>query len=1403
MSIDFVSTSIDKEQEDQVEMSGLDKIYLKKLNKASLKSSVFELFHLIYFNHQSSKPISLKKKIIFALLQFFMSFQLITLLWIPKVPIYHWKNNYTIWEIAGYLRLDNIGSDLNIMTECIYGAIILISVSFFIIGIFVILTFCRVKIPEIILQMLKGWLNALSTVFFIPSVNILCKTLKYYIKPTSDLSDYEYPVTNDDFQVNIGVACSIPVILLVIFVILFIKTSCSAEIRHSLSELSVDSQAHSKIELKSTILTIFLIILNTILVPDHLIFYQVISLITSMFCAINSLIFQPYFSKFANIVLAARYFTEACAAIIFLIGAIFDSSVLMVYLSIFVLPSTVSILIRFFLFSKRSQNPGNYSSINCFSSIYDFELKIRPYLIKGNSDEKEEIIKLFSQCTDTKGFRESKLLIIWEANYCHFSLKDETLAKVKLCKTKNCDWSLENDFQEFRCRKELSEMESSEEAKYLTFLEKIETAKTADRILCFDLLNIWNEVTSKSPSLKKLTDITGKVYEGIEKLHTVYSYLLTQFPTSTEPLILYGTLLNTIMLDKEKSMAMLSKQESLQKTRNFFRESQKLSCFDESVGILLISIDDQSFGDIYFSNTRSTYILKQQMNQIIGANISNFIPPPYNKNLQLSLTSYINELSHSEIYLPETLFVLDGNNLIIECCIKVVVSALFNNEFMLFLIKEKEITYQFAIYSDNGEILAHSEFFGKYMGLENKSLKGWNLDSLIPNFPFSELTENRPYDIINNGKEITLIISCKEIEGLRIKYIQLLHDPITSPVKLDNEVEEIEESNPPPLNKKTTFVSTGLDDTIIEEENVTKVRHSEQNNLFSETGIMLPYENKKLSLATDKNDKSFQSTTISSSNSGNILGKKLVAISSRSIKIFNYTLILSILAIIITNCIVLYYTSTEVNKAKDLSLLITLGKITASMASIANQARSIEISRKLKIDTYISYYENSIQNNINYLISTNAHLLENVTSWSQCSGIGIFTENEIDIWDADGTGMSKANLIDTISKFAAKATGFISEFLEEDDYKTFIGFLAANGLGNAHRQIKNTISSIVDCEQDNVHELTLKVSFLLGIGFGVLVLCVIIMIPFICSIDNVLNTFWNKIKSNAYQSYFDLRQACIDRLSDFHGQTMITRPENSKKLVNQAVKFTNAWSYIIRLCMSLVAAFLFFMVNLNVLYKECESSLNLRPELLETAINRRLLVTEVAFWGREKLFKASEYQLVSFLNESYPFEDADYELKKVMDNIKDTNSYIRKSKTSDLLSKSLEKQLYESIDNPETNKETYGTYGSMNIHALEALYYSYSLSNDSISSWVNDYYEINMLRDQYNQFIDSSNSDSEAIIEQQFTFIILIAAFYMLLLLSLYIFVYAPFLRRETQKLKKMRTLLALIPIQSLEKCNT
>ncbi|CAG9311164.1 unnamed protein product [Blepharisma stoltei] len=1353
----------------------------------SIKDSIFEFYCRLFNRTRNQEDSVTRQKLIIAIEGTIWCLQVISLLYVPDMPITNWKNNMIIWEVIGHIKIDNTCSALGIIDECFFILLSFTYASFTSVIILVIAIYYSYSLPSQVFTILYYLFYLWSIFFLIPSIEIFSLFFKYNFLSQNKISEYEDGKQLADFEV--GSIWKITIIFLLIFgfILYLFYTEFSAEIRHSAIEKNLNAKAHSRIDTHIAIFTYIFPIAFALFAKDHIIYLQILAIFFSMILLKETANLLPYFSIFCNTVIILRLCFIALFSFIFILGRLMDNSLAISLLLIILGPLSSVFIIQFSIKLQTKPNKDIPENLNKINSQYDLEKSIRHELCSNSTAHKDEIIKIFENFFIEKRLNGNKLQAIWAANYCYFTLQDESLAKIKLAKTKYIpDSGLESNYQEYLCHKNILEACASQSSQFSNYFLQFHTIKKADQKLCINLFNFWNEITSTKPDLTKLKKSLSRINNEISELNSNYHQIFTKFPNSRESLALYVSYTKDITYEYEKSNLIEVKLRAIERSQsNPINNSSNFSYFNDNNGVLVISNEPSNFGEILFANPKSSEIFKLPLKNIASDNFFNFIDPYYKERVREKSKQFIQFSSVSEIDLSQGFFLTVRNNLL-DCTGKLWATSINSLLVAILVFKPKENSHQFALVSESGEIIRYSRNFAKILRKSDENLIGCKLKKLFFKSENFEWKLDFPYHIKQNFGEYLLILSLYEIYNIKIPYIILIND--------SEEIFKWQNSNKPAQNdqEKLEVATNKLSVNFAECDTFRTISSYHKENQRDED------LDSKMNLFTDEDAKnSSDQQDAKSQVSVTAIQHKflnMVHSSARSINILHLAFVFSIITVLAVNIAVLAYAFADIKFISDMNLLVNIGKAGKNFQRIALYAQILLIVPSLQIENgdllIIASVEKYVQA-LSELETVYSSIISNSRNWNACSSQSILGEDKMNLWSTeDWTAREKANLIDTISMFIKNGNEFERKLADpsENPWSVY-RFLLLNGWGVALDYCNQSLIDIIECQESMMIEFKSQMIILLILGPAVLIACILMILPFYYSIFKIENILWNNIRKNAFNSYSELKQTILERLKEVHAKS-----ENLFSYQNPSMEpyiFKSYWRYSWRILAYLAAVILFCLINTTYLYEECSQYLMDRPEVLKDLIQNQILYTTAAVWGQQ--MSGETYGLGLWLQFPFatPFSRSTPIINSTIISIENKKLALRNSKFSSILSDNFRRLFYE-------NNNGVCPYFDLGVYAAQELWrfdiYTLAYGNSNPQFWVDFMDNLQHIDEFYTSAIDEIDKYSQSVIDDQMKIITISLISFIMCSFVAYFGFYLLFFRNEKKYMQKINAILKIIP---------
>ncbi|CAG9317504.1 unnamed protein product [Blepharisma stoltei] len=1339
----------------------------------AIQSSIYECFSLILNSRDSLPTLKItSQKLLEVLSSFIIALQLISLNWKihPEIDDFDSYKNY--WKFLGYASFDNICADSDFLLGCYFGSLLLIFITAVLVSIIYSLKLMNKRVSSVLKFMARNCIKFVSIIGLIPIITIFTLTIKYSLNNGNQVYEYRYcnscNLNRSPEEILASIVCLCIVILFSVTYQIF-----SAELRHTSKQENIKAKAHSLLDIEMVIFSLVSTFSFTYLNTYSTFYYKYVLLLFPIRLVWKFFYLIPYYNSIANEIYITKNAMIGTATAIFLFGIAISNAGAIFLLFLICIPITVALLLDRFknVFSKLGKN----NSIP--QNQYEFELKFRNLL----SEQKEIIMHDFKEVKSFYRFIHDKLIVIWETNYCLFILQDERLARIKLAKAKEMGFSMEGNFQEWLCLKSFQDakVENNEDVNMIYYLLEIEEVKKDDELLCHYMMRFWREITTKGPKLSAVFSFSAKLTRTLDKVKKEYASLIARFPHSANLNELYGSLLQDLLGDYENGAKLLRKRESL-RVVDSQHSQDKFVLFNEINGIMLVSAEKASFGAITYVNEKAAQILKQTALGIIGSKLSSYIPSPFDQNHDKHMENFIENCVNPEVGSSMAICLQTARGYLVECRLKIWLSSARRQLYYMVSIKQIHKSRQIALISASGMIFSHSEMFPHFIDNTSDTLKGKLLSDLIPNFDISLIELNVPKRFSINNKEILLVHSEYSINKTIVHFIFLIH-----------EKHEIDEWAHKSQDYLYSEAKKELNSATLKVPNKkVPLSHSFSNEKKAIINTLdISVEETEIPKEITKSQLSASSASYSISSS---LSNRMALRSENNLKIFKFTLLITILVAMAMNIIILCFILSQINHSNDLNAIKHLGVILFDSSKIGYLSRALEVGKNRKNFNY-TYYKNLFNGAVVEVDNNRNFLFEDLPKWDYCSSSEIIKKSIIPIWNPNSIeNMTYLNLYDAVSNMLSYAYPY-SGLIENDlDHKDSEFYLIVNHLGQFYNYVNGSFSGFISCEKDRLASETMNINYLTIMGLCVLGICTLVLIPIAKRLQDNFNGLLNHVKKLAHSSYYELHQNCLNRLSTVHDFSQDNEDLKRPKFQDVEIKSREGYHLMLLCFVFILFSSGYYIIVTFWLYPSCTSLLDQRFDFMEFWYVRSASISEVAFWTRETSLRGNN-TLEQLLNSHYNFQKPPNELFNAIKKFMITSKDVEDLDNRNMYSSYLIQFIFENQTNPKNIMWKYGSFPASNVIILDSYYQAFS--NAAIPSDLALWYtRASILQNAIKNITDMADIASKTVIEERLNDIIYITAGYCVFCVLLYIFFYTPFVAFEKRKISRLQSITSLVP---------
>ncbi|CAG9322465.1 unnamed protein product [Blepharisma stoltei] len=755
------------------ESTEINNLKLKQSSFEKQKIVIFKIFGKIFQSKYNSGYRIRSQLLVEALFNFTLALQMISLTWYPDMEISGWNRYITFWDIVSYFNLNNFCGTFEATAYCFHGVNTVLSICVGLLLLMFVFSCMSLKFPLILVQILKNLLSVWVTVLYIPTLIELSMIFKYSTFNYDKI--YEFSGKHSSDLLNYGISGSILIIVYMIFLIImaYLWELFASDVRHAFWDKNLTVRAHSSVDLKmltfKTCMSISYVLFRNVSIT----IYQIMCMIASFCIFLEFIVKLPYYSKAENSIKSCKILTVSISLLAVLLGTAMDDAGVPFMLNFFLQP--IIIVINCWFVNSRI-NSIKKSEIN-FTSQYDFERTARHLLCNRHLEKKIQVINYFTACYVNKALAKDKLLIVWEVNFCSFTMKDEKLARIKLTKINSVNSTLEGSIQEWRALKNIDERDSSSvDAHYIEYLEDFNKAKKFDQEICYAFIDLWSEFSEKFPKYKKIYYHSIRSSDLLTNLKEFYVKLVSKYK-HPELYDLYISFLENILGEIDEAGIMNRLKGNINHQVSFSTiYDTKLTSYEEMNGIILISANEDSFGVITYVNDRAAQLLKGSNIDIAGTQLSSYIPSPYNYNHDEHLRNlYINYTSE-EVLKRGPFFLQNTLGYLEECGFLIKLAAFHNNAYFLATLTKRTTNRQLALISEEGVVYNTTDLFPHFIGATTNSIRNYCISDFIPGLDISQMKLYEPLIVQQKGIKLALVHIIKELRTTTIHMLLLIHD---------------------------------------------------------------------------------------------------------------------------------------------------------------------------------------------------------------------------------------------------------------------------------------------------------------------------------------------------------------------------------------------------------------------------------------------------------------------------------------------------------------------------------------------------------------------------------------------------------------------------------------------------
>lgn len=822
---------------------------MSDLNKANIKKNLFNQSNSKFLDsfyrtmqeilsrkalYKSSKSL---EKISFSLLYLIVYFQFTSLLWKPSMNISSWSSYESYWQILSFSRLDPLIYKLGIENVTYYILSSIIYTIFILFILVFIFSVNKKQLPSILRWVVGRLLRIEESYLFIPILAF------YSIELTQTLYGNKFYGENRNVsgsylsQINSAICLCIHLFNVICTQIM------GSELRHSHCKKNFQAKASCATDIKRIFSRVLIVIFYCNFSFSNIYWLYFLCGSTCLWLGMMYMFYIPYYNQLANEIVMSKICSEFVTVNCFVVGIYIDNAGFIILSNLCVVPlivilAPVLVKWRYFKIPPKPEALENYLV---------FEITMRKYLCDiGNPSLL--VIDYFNNFCKNKKIIPG-LVGIWECNYCMYTLKDYRLAYVKLYKSSK-SLSLEVSFNRYKCRKYLKEksLYLLEDLNFLNYILKLSLTKDYDKTIIQVYISFAAEIVSSNPSIINLENYVGILYKQLKHLKKSYENLCIRYPKGKECQKLWMTFNEDIYMHGESALMSKIKYQVDEKV------TTELNYFDEKNGILLISAERGTVGDILYGNEQFARIIHGSISTLINSDLNSLIPQVFVSGHNEVMTEYASFCKNCKVEFPQLFFIVNERGYLVECYMNITCASLGDSLFYLVVARKFDTSRQIVLVNEHGVIVGHSEYLKNFTGNFESNYKNYHISMVFPSLNFSKLDTTHPQSCNQNNLNFQVQQSIKTIKSTNLTILTF-----TSLQNMNSDLQIPESSNlylseNPQINRKNLKEPTEKSkvkfngNVRIQEKKLTKIRNklekseNNENNEKTKSDSSAKYE---------------------------------------------------------------------------------------------------------------------------------------------------------------------------------------------------------------------------------------------------------------------------------------------------------------------------------------------------------------------------------------------------------------------------------------------------------------------------------------------------------------------------------------------------------------------------------
>jgi PAS domain-containing protein len=1126
-----------------------------------------------------------------------------------------------------YFRIDGLAWNLGIQSAVSALALALIFLPALAAGLLTYMELSRREVSLFISGILRMIavlpLKAYREILLVPMTCILISMIKYGVY-SGHPGEY---VNGDQAQLS-PVYTILGVIALPIFLAeVYIATGLIFEISFVNYKTSWFARPHSYVQLRAIIVVVVMCGLrftSDVVSPQ---FSLGISALMLGYLTILHVFYLPYYFDWSNTLYTSMYASVISTALAHLLAIHFGSAAIVIQISLWMFPCYLYLSHNLV---ARQISINKAKLIRDCRSPYEAITVIKYVLFKDISaeDEDEEKVGLLqrnheaSEAQDrlremfialNRHSSETSITDVWESLYFCFREGNPTLAQLKLTKL-NVTRSFTCAFLVYQLSSYYDSITEGEDITYLKWLKQTVQVKEDDKNACLQLVRVYDLLIASKSDANAVSDYLIPTYRLLQRTKKAYKHLIQHFIKRPEVLKLYGHFMADVLNDMSGLQAQSFTKNEANRLRNLANMT-RISLFD-NIGVLVVGVSQDDLGIILYANQEAASLLGLNISQVIGAELNNFIPPPYSLGHNQKLSEFL-QFGATNHILRSHIMLYTSQKHIIEVSFDLKILAFDSTPYILVAIQGKPGDRELAVYDDRGCITSCTQHFKAQYGTDIR-LEGINLEQLFPGIwdKREAFPDYVPFMLRCEDKMLVMAFSNTMMRVTKIKFVYVLNSYAA--------LEEIEEGKKvdPNYHECIEAVKTHFGASF--KAHNRAVPEESKKVIFVRKSVDLGKVGTEIVPETD----AVITSNASSANSAARITryKKLrdyTVTKGRRVRVIIVVAFLLVLGTMIGLSETISYFVSQISS---ISTIRELGGRRALSVKIAAEARTLEL---IELGLSTDSREESIAT-LEDLIDKFEYA-ENIAEDERNDGHHLGKDEIVPVWE----WQPEITLNLVTGREAVKRLLFRARQLTSSTTREAALYGIRNGVGETLYFLNRTLFELIEEEVKNRFSLITLVAFAMTGGLVVVLLVYIaVLAPSIYFLESNNHSSYDQLKAIPREAIMDARLKILDRLELVHGIEALTGERDRIK----PTMYKQIWPKLaLKFCLFvtatfavLIAAFLIYIYQLNDL---------LLSNLPYTnwAGMRRVSTVSTVFWCRELLLSLDGNDYLNLIQEDQVF----------------------------------------------------------------------------------------------------------------------------------------------------------------------